>query len=179
MAMQSEMHVITGGPGVGKTTLIEILASRGYTIVPEAARKIIEQKRVQDSSYVPRKDLFHFQTLVAEEQLKNEAAITSFPAFLDRGLVDGYAYSLMNNISVPDSIEAHARNRYAHVFVLDPLPSYERDHVRHEHKTLAERIHEEIRKAYTHYGYTCTTVPVFASSDERADFVLRHVKVST
>jgi len=34
-------HVITGGPGVGKTTTLELLASRGYATVRETARDII------------------------------------------------------------------------------------------------------------------------------------------
>ena len=58
-------HVITGGPGVGKTTVVEILARRGYAIVPEAARMIIEEERLKDSDVLPWKNLSLFQIEVA------------------------------------------------------------------------------------------------------------------
>lgn len=38
----NELYVITGGPGVGKTTLIERLKQAGYSTVEEQARKIIK-----------------------------------------------------------------------------------------------------------------------------------------
>ena len=60
-------YVITGGPGIGKTTVIEILSSRGYEIVPEAARIIIEEEQINDSDALPWKNLKKFQNLVAQK----------------------------------------------------------------------------------------------------------------
>ena len=39
---QTNWHVITGGPGTGKTLLINMLAKLGYATVSEAAREIID-----------------------------------------------------------------------------------------------------------------------------------------
>ena len=36
--------MITGGPGVGKTTLLEELKNRNHQIVPEIAREIIKEQ---------------------------------------------------------------------------------------------------------------------------------------
>jgi GTPase SAR1 family protein len=36
--------VITGGPGAGKTTLLLALQARGYTIVGDSARAIIQER---------------------------------------------------------------------------------------------------------------------------------------
>jgi predicted ATPase len=41
MADRPDFHVITGGPGSGKTTLIDMLASQGFHHMPEAGRAII------------------------------------------------------------------------------------------------------------------------------------------
>src|SRR3546814_19919891 len=38
MADRPEFHVITGGPGPGKSTLIEALAGEGFDHMPEAGR---------------------------------------------------------------------------------------------------------------------------------------------
>ena len=69
-------HVITGGPGVGKTTVVEILARRGYAIAPEAARMIIEEERLKDSDVLPWKNLSLFQIEVAKRQSATEQAAT-------------------------------------------------------------------------------------------------------
>ena len=37
--------VITGGPGCGKTSVLEALKKMGYEIVPEGARQIIEEQQ--------------------------------------------------------------------------------------------------------------------------------------
>lgn len=46
-------YVITGGPGIGKTTVIELLASRGYVIVLEVARLITEEEKSKGSDILP------------------------------------------------------------------------------------------------------------------------------
>ena len=42
MASPPLVVVLTGGSGVGKTTLIDRLASRGFSTVPEAAMQVID-----------------------------------------------------------------------------------------------------------------------------------------
>ncbi len=48
-------YVLTGGPSVGKITVIEILAKRGYKILPEVARMIIEEERIKGTDILPWK----------------------------------------------------------------------------------------------------------------------------
>src|SRR5215831_1817656 len=45
--------VVTGGPGVGKTTLLAQLHASGYTIVSESARAIISERRRRGQSPRP------------------------------------------------------------------------------------------------------------------------------
>jgi predicted ATPase len=50
--------VITGGPGVGKTTLLLALQARGHTIVGDSARTIIQDRRSRGLS--PRPNALEF-----------------------------------------------------------------------------------------------------------------------
>jgi predicted ATPase len=42
--VQTNWHVITGGTCCGKTTLIDLLAERGFQTVPETGRQVIERE---------------------------------------------------------------------------------------------------------------------------------------
>jgi len=166
-----KLYVITGGPGVGKTTVLELLAKKGYGIVPEAARMIVEEGSVGAGNLLSGNGLEKFQAAVAEKQLKLEAA-TSVPInFLDRSLVDGYAYCMLGKISAPEALVKNARGRYEKVFLLEPLGLYVQDEIRYEDERLAKQIHDEIIKAYAHFGYEPIIVPV-AAPEERVDFIL-------
>jgi predicted ATPase len=56
--------VITGAPGAGKTTLLLALQARGYTIVGDTARAVIQDRRSRGLS--PRPEPYAF----AEEVLR-------------------------------------------------------------------------------------------------------------
>lgn len=167
-------YVITGGPGIGKSTLIEIFAGLKYTTVPEAARTIIEEEKMKDSEILPWKNLERFQERVAEEQIRQESLIEDKIAFLDRGIIDGYAYCKIGNITPPKIIEDESRNRYEKVFVLEPLNTYELDGIRHENQTDAMKVHNSIIDSYINFGYEPILVPVLTPK-ERAIFILSKI----
>jgi predicted ATPase len=167
-------YVITGGPGVGKTTVLELLAEKGYAIVPEAARMIIEEETIRGSDVLPWKNLARFQAAVAEKQLQNEAAADAPINFLDRSIVDGYAYCMIGKIPAPDELLKNAAGRYEKVFLLEPLGSYVKDETRIEDERLAKQIHDEIIKAYIRFGYKPIVVPVLPP-EERAAFILKQI----
>src|SRR3989338_5301871 len=43
-----QRYILTGGPGAGKTSIINFLAQKGYLAVPEAATQIIEEDLNKD-----------------------------------------------------------------------------------------------------------------------------------
>lgn len=49
-------YIITGGPGVGKTALIEELNRQGFSTVPEDARRIIKEQIDLGGDGLPWKD---------------------------------------------------------------------------------------------------------------------------
>lgn len=167
-------YVLTGGPGIGKTTLIEIIASIGYEVVPEAARIIIEEEQFKNSDALPWKDLEKFQELVVRKQLEEENKIKGFPAFLDRSIIDGYGYSKLGGATPSSLIADNANGRYDKVFILEPLENYQKDSVRLENEEESRKIHQAIIDAYSFFGYDLIFVPVM-SPDDRVKFILDHI----
>ena len=43
--MTSQLFVITGSSGGGKSALLEELARRGYSVVPEAGRQLVREQQ--------------------------------------------------------------------------------------------------------------------------------------
>lgn len=165
-------YVITGGPGVGKTTTILELKKRGHTIVPEAARSVIIQEQQKPNGILPWTNLFAFQQVVTQLQLELESSVGKELAFLDRGFVDNFAYCKVGNILAPQELIAlKSTHKYDGVFVLDPLPQYNKDDVRKEDAAFAQALHAAIIEVYHEQGYTPVHVPVF-SPEERARFIL-------
>ncbi len=169
---------ITGGPGVGKSTILSILKSRGYQTIPEAARIVIEEEQKKDSDCLPWKNIPKFQETVSKLQLSLENSITNGIIFSDRGLIDGHAYSKIDKIEVPRLILDNARNRYSQVFLLDILPVYEQNTVRWDDEQRAKIVHQEIKNSYLEFDYNPISVPVLAPA-ERVDFILKHLKGGT
>lgn len=167
-------YVLTGGPGVGKTTVIKILASMGYEIVPEAARIIIEVEKIKDSDVLPWKNLQKFQEKVAELQIKTEKMISGEIIFQDRSIIDGMAYCKLGNVIPPEIIEIVARGRYDKIFVLNSLTNCEQDGTRRESFEEAKYVHLAIIEVYKSFGYEPIFVPVLPPR-ERVEFILNNL----
>lgn len=58
--------VLTGGPGGGKTSLLNALAARGYRTLPESARHIIQGRLAAGLSPRPDQIAFAQQILNAD-----------------------------------------------------------------------------------------------------------------
>lgn len=171
-------HVITGGPSTGKTTLINALKREGYKIIEEAATCIITAD-LKKGSENPNTHPDTFQVRVTEKQIENELVLNSEDeAFLDRGIIDGIAYSNFYKDPIPKILTDYIKeekNKYANVFLLDPVYSYEKNDVRLESEADAKKLHNDIKLAYEEAGYTVTVVPLCPVS-ERIEFILNKIK---
>lgn len=168
--------VVTGGPGSGKTTLINELRKRGYKTVEESARAIIEsqQKSGQTIEQI-RQNEQKFQEKVFLHKQKSHSRLN--PAelvFLDRGYHDTLGYMNYYGFKIDKLIaDACADVKYQTVFALDMLP-YVKDQARHEDKATAHDIHSNIIKAFKTSGHRLIYVPVMSIND-RADWVLSKI----
>ena len=164
---------LIGGPCVGKSTLCEELGKRGYEIIPEAARQIIQEQ--QPAGILPWTNFSAFEELVLVRQLHLEDRIMTENAILDRGILDAIAYCKVGNAQVPQLLYGHQlRDRYTHTFLLEQLP-YRQDAERKETPEQATTMHNAIAQAYRDYGYNLILIPVM-SVKERADLIEKHTR---
>ena len=167
--------VFTGGPGVGKTTLLLALQARGYPIVGDSARTIIQDRRKRGLS--PRPKAHEFAQEVLRIDVENYAchAATSGLVFFDRSVLD--ALAMLNHVTPIGERELSAwLSQYQYnskVFVLPPWEAIytndtERDH-RFEH---VEAVHTSVQEWYRRCDYEILEIPRVSVS-ERCAHVLQ------
>jgi len=82
--------VFTGGPGAGKTTVLDALESCGRYCVPDVARAIIRARL--DSGLAPRPEPAKFASGIFDTDVANyQMAPSREVCFFDRGVVDSLA----------------------------------------------------------------------------------------
>jgi len=181
--------VITGGPGAGKTALVDELAQRGYTTVPEAATAVLselnERLGLEGQRAWRREHPAEFQVLVVRRHAQLEAAARPGKdglVFLDRGWIDGLAYCRFFHVPFPpELIEPEGLGRYDRVFLLATLT---RERFRRVSDTgglrdeqYSRTIQEVLENTYRHHGYK--PIPVSEMPvPQRADFVLQKLAAS-
>ncbi|HLD12724.1 MAG TPA: AAA family ATPase [Candidatus Nanoarchaeia archaeon] len=173
--------VITGGPCTGKTTLLGKLQEKGFHIVPEAPRFVIEQELLlqsNDQSYVPKVpwlDLASFEEKVIGVQVAFEHDwYDEQTAFLDRSLIDIIAYAELGGLDMEKRLTSEiSAAGYETVFFLEPLP-YKQDHARRESPEKAKRIHDRLVEVYERLGCDIVHVPA-CTLDQRVAYVCEHL----
>lgn len=173
--VQTNWHVLTGAPSCGKTTLIDLLAERGFQTVPEIAHDFIESEmasgRTLEEIFGDRlglqKELISLQQ-EAEQDLKADQL-----AFLDRALGDGVTFGRFVGLDPNDLLRDCFCHRYASVFILDPLP-YQVDGIRDVDAPHAAFLDEWLDRDYCALGYEVIRVPVLPPL-ERLDFILERI----
>ena len=165
-------HVITGASSSGKTTLIELLAQKGYRTFPEAGRQYFERELAKGRTIAEiRKDRAAMTRDIYALWLefnKNLRA-TEF-IFLDRGLPDALSFYRFASMDPNGILLDCFQHRYASVFLLDRLP-YQQDGIRGGDDISAAYFDVCMERDYTALGYEIVRVPVL-SPEERLDFVL-------
>ncbi len=168
-------YIFTGTPGCGKTTVLAILAERGFAVAPEAATDVIAIAHAAGVAEPHTRPTFIDDILALQKARRLEA--TQAPVQLhDRSAICtaalcawlGYATppALAEELAVLTKEKVFARE----VFFLDNLgfvaPTAAR-RISYEDSLAFEKVHEATYRAL---GYELVRVPK-ASPLERADFI--------
>jgi predicted ATPase len=165
--------VFTGGPGVGKTTLIRHLQAMGERVVEETARAVIREQVEAGGSAVPWDDVAAFYRLCAERDVAIFEAMQheTRRVFFDRGIMDSFGGPGVP--PWPEIIQAVRTRRYNRkVFTFPPWQEiYETDAERKQDWAEAEATYQRVLLGVPHLGYEPVEVPKAPVAD-RAAFVL-------
>jgi predicted ATPase len=177
--LKKELIVITGGPGTGKTTIIDALIEQGYACFPEISRQITLEAKKQGIEQLFLERPLLFSELLLEGRKKQHQKATSDQAeivFLDRGIPDILAYMHYIGDSYPAFFDiACKEHSYTKVFVLPPWEEiYQSDEARYENFEQAKLIFDHLLETYQHYGYELIEVPK-GTIEERIEFILNQL----
>jgi predicted ATPase len=174
----NHLFIISGGPGSGKSTLIQALASRGFHCMPEAGRAIIQDQLAIGGSALPWANKTAFAELMLNWDLRSyrEAQLLQGPVLFDRGIPDVMGYLLLCGLPVPPHIEKAAQTfRYnQRVFLAPHWPEiFTQDAERKQSEAEASATYHRMVDVYTRLGYHICQLPL-TIVEERVQFVLEN-----
>ncbi len=174
--------VLIGGPGTGKTSVLNELEKRGFYSMPEISREVTlkAQKEGIDQLFLAQPLLFsqllldgRIQQFIDAEKSKKELV------FFDRGIPDVFAYMDYFKTTYPASfIEKSKQHRYDAVLLFSPWKEiYISDNERYESFEQAVEIDLFLKKSYQKLGYKIIEIP-FGSIAERTNYILNLLNIS-
>lgn len=171
--------LLIGGPGSGKTTLIDELVKRGHTCYPEISREVTKQAQDAGIAQLFLEKPLLFSELLLEGRIKqyhDAAGAGCDTVFIDRGIPDVLAYMHYIGDSYPASFDQACKEHvYTKIFYLPPWEEiYRADEERYENYDQAQLIASHLQETYEGYGYTLTEVPK-DTVDNRILFILGHL----
>ena len=173
------LFVLTGGPGSGKTILIEALAAAGVATSPEVGRAVIREQLASGGAALPWANQSAFADLmVVRDIAAREAALASGAiTLLDRGVPDVAGFLRVSGLPVPPHIDSASRIcRYNRsVFIAPFWPEiFTDDAERKQSPEVAEATFAVMVETYRGYGYDLVELPR-ATVVERVAFVRERI----
>lgn len=178
--MKQKKIVITGGPGTGKSTIIDELIKKEFTCMPEISRTITKEAQLSGIDQLFLTDPLLFSKLLLNgriEQYEDASSQDAEMVFFDRGIPDIHGYMDYIGITYPDLYLNQSNNhRYSHVFMMPPWKEiYKTDSERYESFEQSLIIYKYLIEAYQNMNYPITIVPE-GNITERVDFILKSLK---
>ncbi|WP_299100919.1 ATP-binding protein [uncultured Winogradskyella sp.] len=179
--MNPKKIVIAGGPGTGKTTIINELKNRDFICYDEISRQITLQARAEgiEQMFLTEPLLFSQKLLDGRiNQFKEATNETESVVFLDRGIPDVLAYMDFIGDTYPKYfVDACEKHIYDYIFVLAPWQEiFTSDNERYENFEEAIKIHDHLIDTYKRFGYKLIDVP-FGNVESRANFILESLNL--
>lgn len=168
--------ILTGGPGSGKTSLINELKKRGYTCVDETGRQIIQEQVLTGGDALPWQNRELFRDKMLERSIQDYLTHIGdkHTCFFDRGILDVIGYANLTQLEVTAAMQ-HAANQYRYnpvVFITPPWEEiYTQDTERKQSYQEAVDTYHQMVLVYRSYGYKLVEIPR-TNLDERLAFIL-------
>ena len=174
--MNTRKIVITGGPGTGKSSIIDDLKKRGHICFDEISRQVTLEARKNGVEQLFLTQPLLFSQLLLEGRVQQHREADNYEnttVFLDRGLPDVLAYMDFFGSDYPDDFIGVCQNHpYDAVFILSPWQEiFQCDSVRYETFEQSEVIHERLLNIYEKFNYQLIPIP-FGTVEKRVDFIL-------
>lgn len=169
----SNLFILTGAPGSGKTAILGRLAHE-FRCVDEPAREILAEQRATGGSGTWDRDASLFVHLLLQRSVEKYemARRLGGTVIFDRGIPDCIVYAVLAGADPTPSLEAADAYRYEpHVLFLDPWRDiYRTDDERVMSFDDTVSFGRKLRDAYERSGYMLVDVPRDSIAN-RATFV--------
>lgn len=179
--LNSKKIVITGGPGTGKSSIINELKRRGMLCFEEISRQITLEARKNGIEQLFLTQPLLFSQLLLDgrtKQFEDADKYDSHIVFFDRGLPDVLAYMDYFGTPYPDSFVNTCKNNiYDVVFVVSPWEAiYKHDSERYETFEQSKIIYDHLLKTYKKFKYQLIPIP-FDTVENRVDYILNSLNL--
>lgn len=174
----NQKYIITGGPGTGKTSVINELKKNGFNCIDENSREIISTQIIKGGKILPWKNQIAFENKISN--LRTQQYLTSPEegvCFFDRSIIDCVAYLKLNNLEVSSTIINNIKKcNFNPAVFYTPIweAIYINDNERKENIKQAEEIEKSILKTYKSEGYKLIKIPKI-SIKERVGFIISKI----
>jgi len=167
--------VLIGGPGTGKTTVLNALKNKGFCCFEEVSRAVTlkAQQEGIEQLFLTEPLLFSEMLLKGREEQFLNADKSKERLFFDRGIPDVHAYMNYFKTDYPDLfLEKSKAYKYNKIFHFSPWEEiHTTDNERYESFEESLKIDTFLTEAYSDLGYNIINVP-FGSIAERTNFIL-------
>ena len=172
--------IITGGPGTGKTSLIEELKTNNFKCFNEISREITLKYRKEgiDQLFLSDPNLFSEELLNGRvQQYNNSKELQTDYVFFDRGIPDIIAYLNFKKVDFSEKILLSVdKYRYDQIFLLESWKDiYSSDVIRYESFDQVITIDNYIKNTYENSGYNPIIVPKDTLKN-RVNFIINTLK---
>lgn len=168
--------VLIGGPGTGKTSVLNALKEKGFICFDEISRDVTLKAQEQgiEQLFLTEPLLFSEMLLKGREEQYTEANERKENIiFFDRGIPDVYAYlNYFKTDFPPIFIEKSKTYKYDLIFHFSPWDAiHTTDNERYETFEESIVIDNYLTKSYTELGYKLINIP-FGTIEERTNFII-------
>ena len=161
--VRENFYIITGGPGSGKTSVIEALRKLGYHCVDEVGRKIIREQLLIGGDALHWGDRAKFLELMLSRSIGDyeRASDSDGPVFFDRGIPELAGYCRLVKIpDLPHVAKAAKLFRYARiVFAMPPWREIYRNDAERK-QDFAEAVASYDASVATYREFGTRTAPI-------------------